>query len=198
MIAYNSYKFAGLCLIFSVFFFIGCQNSSTRQGNWLTGEKGLSPEEQLQLLLPTRIEILPFTKPKSWDNDPIPDGIEVVLRPLDTFGDQTKAVGQYRFELYVFQNANSNPRGKRIGFWEEDLSTKASQYKHWDRITRTYRFRLAWTEEKVKPGRYVLDVTYTPPTGDRLKDTFILEARIPREVYKEKIEGKERDGFKLF
>jgi hypothetical protein len=123
----------------------------------------------------------------------------VVLRPLDSFGDQTKAVGCFRFELYAFRKADSNPRSRRVGFWEEGLTTREAQCLHWDKITRTYRFRLAWTGEKPRPGKYVLDVTYVAPSGLRLTDTYILEVRLPKEVYKENIETKgSRNPFRVF
>jgi len=160
---------------------------------------GASCEEQLKLYMPMKIDILPFTKPRSWDEDQIPDGLEVVLRPLDSFGDQTKAIGCFRFEVYTFAKADSNPRGKRVGFWEENLTTRDAQALHWDKITRTYRFRLAWNDEasKIRQGKYVRDVTFLAPNGLRLTDTYIMEARLPKEAYKENIENKQK-GLKLF
>jgi hypothetical protein len=155
-------------------------------------------QEQYDLLLPDRIDILPFTKPKSWDNDQKPDGIEVVLRPLDSFGDQTKAIGLFRFELFLYKTASSDSRGPRIGFWEENLNSRDAQYKHWDRITRTYRFRLGWSGQQVRPGKYVLEVTYIAPSGQRLSDTYIMEARPSREQVKEKLEKQRQGGLKLF
>ncbi len=173
----------------------GCEK---REG-WGRPESPCTPEEQFQLLLPAKIDVLPFTKPRSWDDDQIPDGIEVVLRPLDSFGDQTKAIGCFRFELYTFRKASNDPKGKRVGFWEENLGTRESQYLHWDKITRTYRFRLAWNSgQKPRPGKYVLEVTYLSPSGLRLTDTYIMEARLPKEQYKENIESKQQSPFKLF
>jgi hypothetical protein len=153
---------------------------------------------QYDLLAPATIEILPFSKPRSFDDDQIPDGIEVVLRPLDSFGDQTKAVGLFRFELYLFQKASAEPKGARIGFWEENLSTREAQLLHWDRITRTYRFRLSLAGQAIKPGKYVLETTYLAPTGQRLTDTYIIEATVPREQLKENIEKEQQSGMNLF
>ena len=147
--------------------------------------------------MPAKIEILDFTKPKSWDDDSIPDGIEVVLRPYDSFGDETKAIGTFRFELYEFQRANTEPKGKRVAFWQEDLTTKDAQMRHWD-FTRSYRFRLAWTEERIKPGKYVLEATYISPSNLRLTDTYIMDAQVPKEQLKENIENKSKSEFKIF
>jgi len=153
---------------------------------------------QLDLILPAKIEVLPFTKPRSWDGDSIPDGIEVVLRPLDYFGDQTKAVGTFRFELYTFQKADSDPKGERFGFWQEDLTSRQAQEQHWDRITSTYRFRLGWSGPEARPGKYVLEVTYISPDGRRITSSYIMNARVPKEVYKEKIESNKKGNMNIF
>ncbi len=185
-------------------FATGCQI----QNHWRIFSKANKPSnspatahQQLSMLMPSQIEILPFTKPRSWDNDYIPDGIEVVLRPLDSFGDQTKAVGTFRFELYTFRKAHADPRGDRIGYWQVELKSKQAQEEYWDKITRTYRFRLGWTNTKqFKPGKYVLEVTYISPWNERLFTRYILNAKLPREQLKMKIEKTKRSKspFKLF
>lgn len=136
--------------------------------------------EAADLLQPRQIDVLPFTKPTSFDDDIVPDGIEVVIRPLDEFGDQTKAVGVFRFELYVAKKASSDARGPRVGIWEQDLTSRSAQADHWDRITRTYRFRLMWTGESPRPGKYILEVTYLPPTGPRISTLYPIEAAMPK------------------
>jgi len=153
--------------------------------------------EQIDLLLPRKIDILKFTKPASFDDDQIPDGLEVVLRPLDAYGDQTKAIGRFRFELYQSRKASADPRGTRLGLWEVDLSSKEAHDQHWEWVSRTYRFRLLWTGQQVKPGKYILDVTYISPWGQRITGTYELEAQIPREKIKERIE-KRRKRFGFF
>jgi len=132
-------------------------------------------DQQLELLLPQKVEILPFTKPRSWDKDDVPDGLEVVLRPLDAFGDQTKAVGMFRFELYLFRKASADQRGQRIGFWEVGVSDNKAQVRHWDAITRTYRFRLQWDGPRPVPGKYLLEATYVGPSDKRITDQYILQ-----------------------
>ncbi len=159
-----------------------------------------SARQQLKLLMPSQLEILPFTKPRSWDSDYIPDGIEVVLRPLDSFGDQTKAVGTFRFELYKFKKAHADPRGDRLAFWQVDLNSKKAQNLHWDKITRTYTFRLGWTNDmpSFKPGKYVLEVTYISPWNERISARYIFTAKLPRERMKREIEQKQKSPFKIF
>ncbi len=147
-----------------------------------------SINSQLELLLPQKIEIMPFTKLRSWDDDQLPDGIEVVLRPLDAFDDQTKAIGTFRFELHLFRKASSDSRGTRIGFWEVDITNKKAQMQHWDPITCTYRFRLQWDGPAPLPGKYVLQVTYISPWARRISDLYILELREHKLLLKEKAE----------
>ncbi len=184
---------AGVMLLF-LMVLLGCEP----QESWYVRHKGsngdveyCAAKSQIALLMPAKIEILPFTKPKSWDNDYIPDGIDVYLRPLDSFGDQTKAIGKFRFELYTFRKADSDNRGERIGFWEVNLNTKKSQILHWDQITRTYRFKLGWTTDKgVKPGKYILQVTYLSPWKNRMTSQYVIDARIPRDKLKTRIESR--------
>ena len=179
-----------------------CQSST----NWNMFRKtpinteNTSARQQLKLLMPSQLEILPFTKPRSWGNDYIPDGIEVVLRPLDSFGDQTKAVGTFRFELYQFRKAHADPRGQRIALWQVNLTSKKDQKLHWDKITRTYTFRLGWTKNMppFKPGKYVLQVTYISPWNERISATYIFTATLPKQQIKKQIERKHKNPFGIF
>jgi hypothetical protein len=190
-------------VLLTVLMIVGCsQNNDSQITDSFENSDSLTQQgvqqEQLDLLLPTRIEVLPFTKAKSWDNDQKLDGLEVVLRPLDSFGDQTKAIGLFRFELFLFEKASSDSRGPRIGFWEEDVTSREMLEIHWDRITRTYRFRLGWVGKQIPSGKYVLEVTYITPYGQRLSDTYVMEACVSREQIKEKAEQKAEQGLKLF
>lgn len=135
-------------------------------------------EETLSIVLPTQIEILPFTKFKDWEGSNNIDGIEVYLRPLDILGDQTKAVGLFRFELYTYRKAHKDPRGERIGIWQVDLSSKEAQLLHWDKLTRTYKFRLGLTKEiNITEGKYILDVTFIPIKGKRIAAEYTLHLK---------------------
>ncbi len=177
---------AEFILILTIFtILLGCQQvkwrwfdikkkESTNSSQLSAGEK----EKAVELLLPAKIDVLPFTKFKSWDTDPAIDGIEVYLRPLDSFGDQTKAIGTFRFELYTFRKAHRDPRGNRIGFWEINLTTKEAQTLHWDKITRTYKFKLGLAENmNITPGKYILDTTFILPWESRLSTEYMLELK---------------------
>jgi hypothetical protein len=146
--------------------------------------------DQLDLLVPRRIEILPFTKPRSFDEDATPDGIEVVLAATDAFGDNVKAVGDYRFELYRFRPASGDPRGERLGFWEEAVRTVAEHQRHWNSYSETYEFELNWDRSLQANQKYVLQVTYVGPGEKRLFDQYVLDFRVPRRLKQEAGAGR--------
>jgi len=131
-----------------------------------------------KMSLPDKIKILPFTRPKSFDRDAIPDGIEVAVQTVDAMGDPVKAWGSFRFELYRLREASNDPRGERLHDWEQPLATIRDQRGFWDRVTQTYRFQLEWGGAPLKPNdHYVLDVTYQPPDdADRVfAEPFVFE-----------------------
>jgi len=205
----RKFQLSQIIFVYIIFFsigLVGLLSGCEQKINWRifgqtdkSSSSQKSARQQLKMLMPSQLEILPFTKPRSWDDDYIPDGIEVVLRPLDSFGDQTKAVGVFRFELYIFRKAHADPRGDRIGYWQVDLKSKQAQDQYWDKITRTYRFRLGWTDTKqFKPGKYVLEVTYISPWNERISAKYILNAKLPREQLKMKIKKNKKSPFKLF
>lgn len=153
---------------------------------------GASVSDQApRLYQPKQVEILPFTKVCSFDDDEIPDGVEVVLRPVDAMGDAMKAYGRYHVELHEYQKATAQRAGERLLFWQVQINSVADQRRYWDRITRTYQFRLAWDRPLVPNEKYLLHVTYFPPTGEqgRLYAEHVLDFRVPvdrlREVWRQ-------------
>ena len=143
--------------------------------------------EQLALMLPDRIVIEPFTRIRSFDDDPIPDGILAVVRPVDPFGDPVKAAGMFYFELYGYQNASPDRRGERLEFWEIQVDTARKVREYWSRA-QMYEFRLAWTRgaSRVRPGqRYLLVVTYRTPWDTTLQAERMLEFHRPGEFLTE-------------
>jgi len=101
----------------------------------------VAPEkaDMLSLLMPRQIRIQPFTKIKSFDADQVPDGILLVLRPTDEFGDPIKIVGHLYFELYAYKKASAERKGERIEFWERTLATAQDQKLYWDRTAQIGR-----------------------------------------------------------
>lgn len=138
------------------------------------GPEGPLPDQHLRLLLPQEIDIQAFTKVRSWDGDDIPDGLEVVVRPVDYAGDPIKAIGSFQFELFTFRQASADPKGQRIGFWQVELLTADTQQEYWDSMTSSYMFRLAWEGPSPKPGKYVLQAVYQSPYDYRCFDEMVL------------------------
>jgi hypothetical protein len=133
--------------------------------------------DMLSMLLPREIKIQPFTKIKSFDADPVPDGIAVVLRPTDRFGDPVKVVGHLYFELYAYKKASGERKGERLEFWERTIATSEDQRLYWDRTAQMYEFPLVWTQgAPPAPNRkYILTATYRAPWDETFQDEYVLE-----------------------
>lgn len=135
----------------------------------------------LSLMLPERIEIWPGTRIDSFDDDPFPDGVLVIVRPQDAFGDPVKAAGRFYFELWEFQPASGEPRGERLAFWSQLIDSTERVEEHWTQA-QMFEFRLGWPEETegIRPGRkYVLKVTYHTPWDKRITDQIELDFLLP-------------------
>ena len=159
-----------------------CRVSQTRQG--------LTMEELVSFYSPKKIKILEFTRPKSFDGDLYPDGIEVSLRMLDGAGDSVKAFGDFRFELYEHRDASGNNRGDIVRYWTQTLATMKDQKDFWERVTMTYQFPLDWEGDPIAPQRtYVLEVIYSAEGGERLFDSYEMEFNIDRQEILDSFKG---------
>ena len=110
------------------------------------------------------------------------DKIEVCVQLKDQFGDPIKAMGMFRFELYRYQSAVSDPRGKRFKTDKKlqiNLSDVDENQKKWDSITRSYRLKLDLPPEAVpvKGKKIVLQVTFTMEPEYRLRDILELNLK---------------------
>lgn len=148
------------------------------------GETGEGPtvEELVSYYSPRSIKVLPFTKPRSFDDDAIPDGIGVSLRPLDQAGDPVKAYGTFLFELYAYQNAIGGHRGELLQTWNQPIVSVDGQKQFWERVTSTYEFQLSWEGKPIPPqAKYILVASLQAPGSDRLFDEYEFEFRVTRE-----------------
>jgi hypothetical protein len=139
--------------------------------------------ELIALLMPQSVKIQPFTKPKSFDKDAIPDGIEVLVQPLDKFNDPVKAVGAMQFELFRYQPASGQSKGERIQFWEVLIDSEDQIDQFWDRTAQMYLFKLAVDEIAGLPVgvKYVLTVRYNSPQGEHLEDEYVFNLAAPSQ-----------------
>lgn len=131
----------------------------------------------MALLMPQELRIIaPFTKPKSFDDDDIPDGFEVLIQPLDSFKDPTKLAGTLLFELYTHRKASGDRKGQRLGVWEVPIATTGDQKRYWNRTTQMYEFELEMNTAILPPAnRYVMLVTYNSPWGKRVQSECVVE-----------------------
>jgi len=131
-------------------------------------EQGGTPvPAPLNLLLPKAISIHPFTGTRTFDQTGGVRGIDVRITALDAYGDATKAFGKFHFALHEYRPNSPDPKGERIYTWEEDLLKPQKNLLHWDRITRTYEFKLQWYRPIEVGKRFLLIVSFSSPFTER-------------------------------
>ena len=136
--------------------------------------------EMLSLVMPGRIEIVePFTRTESFDDDATVDGIELLLRAVNSLDNPgLMIVGDLRVELYSYVAATADHKGTQLDRWEIPLRTAEDQRAHWNQLTQMYEFLLLVNAKKVpKAGKFVVLVDYHSPLGGHLTDEFVLDIR---------------------
>jgi hypothetical protein len=135
----------------------------------------------LELLLPQEVQIVEaFTEFKSFDDDRIPDGLEVLLQPTNAFGETVNIVGGLRFELYSYQQASGIPAGKRYQQWDVVLASKDDHQRYWNKATQMYEFQLLFDVETIpREEKYVVQVTYNSPLKKHLTGQAVVDAPTP-------------------
>lgn len=142
----------------------------------------LTEAQLLEYYSPQSIKILPFTKPRSFDDDAFPDGIAVSLRPFDGAGDPFGAYGTFIFELYAFRSAAGDHRGELLQTWRQPVANPDDRKRFWERVTSTYEFQLSWEGRPIPPQKkYLLAVSFQAPGGTRLFDEYTFEFRVPQQ-----------------
>jgi hypothetical protein len=156
-------------------FVVGCARGAISEAGG-----GPTVEELVSYYSPRSIKILPFTKPRSFDEDAVPDGIAVSLQPRDGAGDPVKAYGTFLFELYAYKAGTGSHRGERLQTWDKSISNPNDQKQFWQRVTATYEFQLSWEGQPIPPQkRYILVASFQAPGGERLFDEYEFEFRLP-------------------
>ena len=139
------------------------------------GPRPLAMGKNAQSIIgPVSIRIHPtFTQPKSWEGDDKPDGIEALLEVRDRWDEPIRATGKVMFELFEYRTGYPDPRGSRlVSPWVTSLATVEDQAARWDRVSRAYKFQLAYPQ--IDPGRtYVLTASFETE-GGRLFDRLNL------------------------
>ena len=122
----------------------------------------------ISLMLPKTLSIHPFTGMRTFDDSGGVKGIDVRIEAKDSYGDTTRAFGDYRFELYTFRPNSLDPKNNRIAAWDVPLTDPGVNGRHWDNITRTYKFRLQWDQSIAVGQRFVLVAVFSSPHTERL------------------------------
>lgn len=137
----------------------------------------LNRRAMLNLLMPSRIEIVePFTRVRSFDDDLEPDGIEVLIRAVNSLDNPGLMIaGTMRIELFEQIPGSADQKGRRLEHWDVDLTTPQSQKRFFNQLTQMYEFRLGVDVAAVPAGgKYLLLVTYNSPMGEHLDDECVL------------------------
>jgi hypothetical protein len=123
---------------------------------------------------PVSIRIHPtFTQLKSWTGDDKPDGIEALLEVRDRWDEPIRGTGKVLFELYDYRHGYPDPRGNRIvNPWATSLATVEDQAARWDRVSRAYKFQLAFPQIDPKKT-YILTASFETE-GGRLFDRLTI------------------------
>jgi len=141
---------------------------------------GRNPVEEFQQattwpFVPMQMRVHPFTAVEVDRGD---EGVrlEARIEMLDRLGDVTKAVGDYRFELYQMErDFYENPaEGKLLYQWSAPMTTLEQNRRHWDSITRTYLFKLQMDQLPRVDGRLVLVTNFTDPGGRHLRAQAVV------------------------
>lgn len=122
----------------------------------------------LDVLLPTKIRIHPFTGTRTFEEAGNIDGLDVRIEALDAYGDATKAFGNFRFELHSFMPNSTERKAGRLVTWEVPLTDPKANFIHWNSINRAYEFKLQWAKGIAGGQRYVLVAIFASPYTKRL------------------------------
>ncbi|NLF29627.1 MAG: hypothetical protein GX591_01925 [Planctomycetes bacterium] len=133
-----------------------------------------TPRPTPPALLPRQIRLHPFTRTWQGGEGGAAGGIEARVEAIDHFGDTTKAFGTFRFEAFAYRPHEADPAGRRLAVWSVQLADAEDNLTHWDRLSRTYKFRLMWPRAVAAGESFALRVTFAPPEGLRLFDEQVL------------------------
>ncbi|RKY05825.1 MAG: hypothetical protein DRP65_12575 [Planctomycetota bacterium] len=129
--------------------------------------------DALGAYMPSEVHIVGLTEITPVSAGPWQGKLNAYVDLVDSFGCCVKSPGLFRFELYEFVPRSSQPKGKRIFFPQDiDLTDATENNKHWRDFLRAYQFELPLNFSPKPDESFVLEVTFTTPQGNRLRDTF--------------------------
>jgi len=125
--------------------------------------------------VPVKMRVHPFTAVEV-DLGEAGVRLEARVEMLDRLGDVTKAVGDFRFDLYHMPPGvyESPAEGTLLYQWSAPMTTIEQNRRHWDSITRTYLFKLGMDRLPRVTGRLLLTAHFTDPGGRRLEAQAVV------------------------
>lgn len=125
---------------------------------------------------PVRMRVYPSSRFVREDEAAL---LEARVEFTDENGDATKAVGQFRFDLYAAARAAQPRVGARLYGWTVPVFSREQNLTFYDAITRAYLFRLKLDSLSVVGETSLLRVVFIPAAGGRRLEA---EALIGREA----------------
>lgn len=142
-------------------------------GPWLGPRlAGGSPQriqapKPLDELLPVEIRLHEFTNLRPFGEDDNSSVLDVRVYAKDSFGENCRVFGQFRFELYHYKPTSADPKGGRIAVWNADVASPKANRRHWD-MHRSYHFKLKLNRSLPAGSKYVLVATMDSIFTERL------------------------------
>ena len=122
---------------------------------------------------PVRIRVYPSSRFNT-DSDNQTVVLEARIELLDDMDDAIKGVGQFHFELLGDPGRGRTALDRRLYSWDVAVFTLEQQTRRYDKVTRTYLFRLKVDEPFLPPKDTTLKAVFVPPTGHPLEDQTII------------------------
>jgi hypothetical protein len=156
---------------------VGCSRPSVDVSDSAT-------RQQLSLLMPATVNIVgPFTRFRGADDRKHPAEVELLLQPVNAFGDPVNIAGTLIVELYEFRQASGDDKGTKLQQWDIALTTERDQQTYWNRTTSMYEFRLQLGPASPPSSRkFVLQVIYNTPLKEHMIDQYVLEVPLATPV----------------
>ena len=158
----------------------GCQSKGGPAAVTADPPQPVSKLKDIWVLKPAVMRVYPTTRFLHKDNRSV---LDAKIELIDEMGDSIKAVGRFRLELIDQPRAGRSAIGKRLYEWDIPVETLDQQKRHYDRITRTYRFHLFLDELLTGSKSILLRVSFITPTQEHLGIESVVTARpqLPRK-----------------
>lgn len=166
----NLRKIAGITLLVGTL--AGCHPTHMSNSNVSQGQQPLN--SVWSDYTPRQLQLMRWTEMTCQDSNTGTLKIVIYASLLDVYGNQIKAPGTFRFELYERTRRSARILGKRHQRWPDiQLLDHRENQNHWQDYLRAYEFELD-IENPLSVKDYVLQATFFLPNQNRLTAEFSL------------------------